>query len=391
MEDTNLYNPGRESNTLYDRAIKYLHDKYGLRFNEIALIYQIKLITGRKWQILNSDSLLIELVQEGIKINHKKLETILNSHHVSKYNPIKGYFNSLLSWDGKDHIGQLCSYVETDDDDDELFRYHLEKWLTRAVLCSLVKGKINKQCFVLSSQKQNVGKTTFWRNMVPNKLQDFYNEDLGTDKDSLIKLSKNFLINMDELAVHDKKGIDALKALISKTHINERLPYGKRQEHLDRIANLVGSTNKVSFLTDTTGNVRWLVFQILSIDFTYSKKVDIDKVWAQAYYNAFKRENYNPELTKEDIIQNEERNEKFMHWSMEKEIVAKYFEPSESQKDFMTATDIMLDLRLMGLGLRLNAVQIGKALKSLKFPVARHMGPKRAHGYLIKRKNSIKP
>lgn len=386
-KEPHLYESGKETNTLFDRAIKHIDRKYNVRFNEISLQYQIKLIEATKWSALNLNSLLIELEQAGIKMSMKKLEILFRSHLIERYNPIKGYFNRLAKWEGKDYISTLCSYVHTVDD--ELFRYHLEKWLTRTVLCALVEGRVNKQCLVLTSPKQNIGKTTFFRFLVPPDLKDFYVEDIGTDKDSLIKLSKNFIINMDELAIQGKSNINALKSFISKTHINERLPYGRRQERLERICSFVGSTNETDFLIDETGNVRWLVFEVESIDFAYSKEVDINKVWAQAYYNAFERKNYNPELTKSDVIENEKRNELFQYWTLEKELIAKYFEYGKDKGDFKTATDIIIDLRAMGVGMKLNSAKVGKALKSLKFPVARHMGPKRSHGYLAKQKFRI--
>lgn len=384
--ELSLYDSGKDSNTLYDRANKYLKKKYSIRYNEISIEFQIKPKKAKNWSILNLNSLLIELEQAGIKMSVLKLETLLKSHLIERYNPIDGYFKSLPKWDGIDHIKNLCSYLKTDND--ELFHYHLEKWLTRSVLCSLVEGRVNKQCFVLTSPIQNMGKTSFLRFFTPKKLKKFYVEDMGTDKDSLIKLAKNILINMDELAIEGGKNINALKALISKDQINERLPYGKKQEYLQRIANFVGSTNDTDFLTDETGSVRWLIFQVKSIDFNYSKQIDINKVWAQAYYNAFKRENYNPELTKEDIIQNEKRNELFQHWSMEKELIAKHFRPGEKEiDDFMTATDVIIELRAMGIGMKLSQVKIGSALKSLSFPVARQKGGRRARGYLIKKRH----
>lgn len=386
MEENKLYDIGRETNTIYDRIYNYLQDKYELRFNEIALIYQIKhKDTGTKWQQLNLSSLLIELTQAGIKTSPNILEIYLKSHFISRYNPIRGYFKNLLDWDGKDYIGELCNYIKTDND--SFFRYHFEKWLVRAVLCALEEGRINKQCLVLSSQQQNVGKSTFWRFIVPKKLNEFYSEDMGTDKDSLIKLSKNFIINLDELAIQGQRNINALKAFISKTHINERLPYGKRQERLERICSFIGSTNETDFLTDETGNVRWVIFQVMSIDFAYTKEVDIDKVWSQAYYKAYKLKDYNPELTKQDIMENESRNKSFMHWTMEKELVAKYFEYGiDEKKDFMTATDVLLELENHGIKARINKIQIGKALTSLGFPEKKHGGINRGHGYLVVKK-----
>jgi|26BtaG_2_1085354.scaffolds.fasta_scaffold00015_3 predicted P-loop ATPase len=380
----NLYDSGKDSNTLYDRAIKYLKEKYALRYNEISIQYQIKPKKTKKWSVLNFSSLLIELEQAGIGMNVLKLETLLKSHLIERHNPIKGFFKSLPEWDGIDHIKNLCGYIKTDNDN--LFNYHFEKWLTRSVLCSLIDGRVNKQCLVFTSPAQNLGKTTFFRFLVPNGLKDFYVEDIGTDKDSLIKLSKNFIINMDELHIQGQNNINALKAYISKTHINERVPYGKRQERLSRICNFVGSTNKTDFLTDETGNVRWLIFEIQHIDFKYNLEIDIEKVWSQAYYNAFQRKGYDPDLTKEDVEDNERRNELFQHWTMEKELVAKYLEPGKEEVDFMTATDVIIELRAMGVGMKLSQVKIGTALKSLSFPVARQKGGARARGYLVKKR-----
>ncbi len=62
-----------------------------------------------------------------------------------------------------------------------------------------------------------------------------------------------------------------------------------------------------------------------SFDFEYSKEIDMDKVWAQAYYNAFERKNYNPELTASDIVENEKRNEKYAQVSMEQELISHSF------------------------------------------------------------------
>jgi predicted P-loop ATPase len=79
---------------------------------------------------------------------------------------------------------------------------------------------------------------------------------------------------------------------------------------LERICSFVGSTNRTDFLTDETGSIRWLIFEVHSFDFEYSKEIDIDRVWAQAYFNAFERKNYNSELTVTDITENEKAKRK---------------------------------------------------------------------------------
>ena len=383
-EDKMLYQTDTVSKTIFDRTLKYLNAKYSLRFNTISLEFEIKRSLDKKWSSLNLSSLYIELIQSGIDIPMNKLEILVRSHLINQYNPISEYFESLKEWDGEDHIKNLCSYVKTNDEN--AFLYHMEKWFTRAVLCALEKEKINKHCLVLANTIQNSGKSTYLRFFIPRKLMNYLSEDIGLDKDSRIKLCKNLIINLDELSVLAKADINSLKAFISKTHINERLPYARKSEYLERICSFVGSTNKTDFLTDESGSVRWIIFEVIEkINFNYSMEIDIDKVWSQAYFNAYKRKGFNPELTLSDISENERRNERFTQMTLEQEMINKFYEPSDNLEEFKTATEVMMDLSTQGI--RLNHLKIGRALSSFKFPRVKH--PQRQiYGYLIRLKTT---
>ncbi|MCZ2085463.1 MAG: virulence-associated E family protein [Flavobacteriales bacterium] len=383
-EDKTLYQTGTVGKTIFDRTLKYLNAKYSLRFNTISLEFEIKRTSDKKWSDLNLNSLFIELAQSGIDIPVNKLEILVRSHLIDQYNPISEYFESLEQWDGEDHIKNLCSYVKTNNDN--AFLYHMEKWFTRAVLCALEKEKINKHCLVLANTIQNSGKSTYLRFFIPRKLMNYLSEDIGLDKDSRIKLCKNLIINLDELSILAKADINSLKAFISKTHINERLPYARKAEYLERICSFVGSTNKTDFLTDESGSVRWIIFEVIEkINFNYSMEIDIDKVWSQAYFNAFKRKGFNPELTLADISENEKRNERFTQMTLEQEMINKFYEPSDNLEEFKTATEVMMDLSTQGI--RLNHLKIGRALSSFKFPRVKH--PQRQiYGYLIRLKTT---
>ena len=376
-----LYKSSKGSVTVFDKIIKYIGKKYQLRFNEIALEFEIKTENG-DWTELNLNSLYIELTQAGINIAFNKLEILMRSHLISIFNPFENYFQNLEKWDGENHIQRLTSFVKTTDT--EPFQIHFEKWLTRSVLCALKKGYINKQCFVFYNTKQNSGKTSFLRFLIPPSLEKYYTEDIGVDKDGLIALCKNFIINIDELSVMSKTDVNILKAFISKNTVNARLPYDRKSSLMYRTSSFCGSTNRSDFLTDETGSVRWIIFEVLEIDFGYSKEININQVWAQAYHNAFERKNYNPELTAEDLIENEKRNEKFKQITLEQEILITHFEKSENKNDFLTATEIMLAMS-NALGVRMNNVKIGKALTALNFERIKH-SKKQIYGYLIKRK-----
>lgn len=248
-----LYRSTFKTATIFDLTMNYLNEKYDLRFNTISLEVEIRLKNTEEWLELNLNSLLIELIQSGIKISMQNLEILIKSHLIEKYNPIAEYFENLPQWGDENHIGKLAGFVKTNDD--EAFCYHLEKWLTRTVLCALKKDYINKQCFVLASTRQNTGKTTFLRFLIPEALKNYYSENVTVDKDGIIAICKNFILNADELSVLSKSDVNSLKSFISMNGAKVRAPYGRKPENLQRICSFTASTNRTDFLTDETGSV----------------------------------------------------------------------------------------------------------------------------------------
>ncbi len=373
--------------TIYDYALEYLLEKYDILYNEISHDFQISIKGHKKWQYLNMNSLIIELTSAGIEISTAKLEILIKSDLIEKYNPIKEYFTSLPKWDGIDHIAKLASYLPLYEE--TIFLYHFKKWLVRAIKCALEPNYFNKQALIISHSGQSSGKSTWCRFLCPPQLAEYMAEDISNDKDARIQLCRNFLYNLDELAVLSKNDVNALKAFFSKTFINERLPYDRKNTTLPRICSFIGSTNMSSFLNDETGSVRWLCFELTgSIDFSYSKEIDITGVWTQAYHLAYSEPKFNPELTVEDINENETRNIKYTKLTTEQELVAKYFKRSKNSKNFMTASDIILSLS--PLNLRLSQVNIGRALSGFGFE--RIKDPKRrVYGYLAKKRFESSP
>lgn len=370
--------------TIYDKIHQHISNKYNLLFNEISHEYLIRLKTKKKWLELNIHSLTIELTKAGLKVRITHLETYLSSHLVKKINPFKQYFEELAKWDGKDHIKVLTSYIPTGND--ILFEYHFKKWLVRTVKCALENKYFNKNCIVLAQEEQNSGKTTFCRFLCPDKLQSYIAENIGYDKDGIIQLAKNFITNLDEIDKINPKAISAYKSFFSKTSINVRLPYAKKNSSLWRTCSFIGSTNIINFLKDETGNVRWICFEVIGkIDFNYSKNIDIDKVWAQAYHLAYSDKSFYPDLTHDDIVENEKRNEKYRRISIEEELINELFVKSTDRTCFLTSTEVTSYVKKSYS--YANHITIGKALKQLGFK--RINSPITGNkGYMIKRRKN---
>ncbi len=353
------------------QAQDFIEKNYKIRYNVVSNRFEyLKLHKEPKeWTDLNENDVLIDLLKNHYQISQNILIALLKSDFVEKYNPLKDYFENLPKWNGKtDYIKKLSEYIRIKPEDKERFERNFKKMFLRSIASSL-EIALNKQAFIIVHNKQNSGKSTFLRWLCPPKLQPYYTEEIGLDKDSLIALAENFIINLDELSTLSKKDINELKSVMSKDAIKVRLPYDKRTSVLKRRCNFVGSTNETEFLSDATGNVRWVCFEIEKINWNYNKDFDINKVWSQAYTMFKKGAEY--QLTKAEIKENEIANKSFLIRTPEMELLQLYYAPSDeynSNAVFMTSTEITKAINEKTFStVRIYPNRIGKALSILGY------------------------
>jgi predicted P-loop ATPase len=366
----------------FTEAEDYLSTRYEFRRNVVSLQIEYRDTYTETYRELNENSLFRELQKVGKSISMNNLIALLKSDFVADFDPILTYF-SKLKWDGRDHISKLASYVKARDNEEWI--KHFKKHLVRTVACSLIPDYYNKQALIIIDPKQDSGKSTFCRFLCPPALSDYIAEDVSVDKDSRILLAKNLIINLDELAILSKRDIAQLKSFISKDKINERLPYDRKNTVLPRRASFVGSSNSLEILNDETGTVRWLCFDIISINWSYKAEIDINQVWAEAYHLFQTGFKYN--LTKEELLTNEERNRRFQKLTIERELLQKLFDPDNERNpnNFMTATDVMLKIKdLSNVGNHITKENTGRALKQLNYPEGRDTHSR--YGYFITQK-----
>jgi predicted P-loop ATPase len=378
IDATSTQDKSREIWSIFHQTEEFISAKYKFRYNKIKMFVEVSPLNSNVWKELNENNLYLDLQKHGIKISQSNLSAVLKSDFCKDFNPIQHYLENLPKWDEKtDHIANLSKYILAFDA--TAFEYHFKKWLVRSVFCAMDDAFFNKQALVLVSD-QNDGKTSFWNWLSPPQLCDYYTDRITTDKDGIISLARNFIINIDELASLNKQDTKQLKALFSMKNINIRVPFGRNEAHLLRRCSFVGSTNEQSFLADETGSVRWLCFNIKGINWDYAKHCNVDYVWAQAYALWKSTTNRNQwDLTKDEIALNEKRNAKFKLLSVEQELIGRYFDKAQhGQGKHFTSTDVLVYLR--PLLVTLNAVAVGRAMHSLGYDKAKVNG---IYGYWV--------
>jgi predicted P-loop ATPase len=179
-----------------------------------------------------------------------------------------------------------------------------------------------------------------------------------------------------------------LKSLFSKDRIRVRHPFARKSQTDPRRVSFVGSTNEDTFLTDTTGSVRWLCFEISTIKWNYTE-IPIDLAYSQAY--ALYKSGFKYQLTVDEITANESRNEQFQQLSPEYEYIQLYLKPGNpfDNDTFWTTTEIrhyIINKSDRKADIK-NNDKLGKALRKLGFQrVGKRVGSynQPRYGYFVK-------
>lgn len=360
----------------------YLNSKYEFKYNEVLnrTFYKEK-NKEENFKILKNykfNSIKRELSNEGISTNISEVKSLLESDFVPKYNPFKEYFYALPEWNqNTDYISELAKKVKTTDDN--LFHWAFKKWLVAMVVCSL-DDKIPNHTMLILTGKQGTGKTTWLTNLISKELKAYvYSGNVNpNNKDSTLLMSERILINVDELVGLTRSQIEGFKELITKETISERRPYGYFTENYVRRASFTGSSNHNEILMDTSGNRRFLVFEIEEID--YLNQMDMDLVYSQVM--TLIKTDFKYYFDAEDIKRIEENNKLYKQTTVEEEYLDKYFKvPSEASSDKclkMNATEVIAYLKInIGYSVNFKAVEIGKLLKAKGYPDTKLKGIKK--------------
>lgn len=203
------------------------------------------------------------------------------------YHPIREYLDS-LSWDGESHIARLAGYLQSSDPpvryasgDAPLHSVYLYRWLIGAV--AKVYDQRQNLMLVLAGP-QDIGKSELVRWLCSPRLAYYAEAPILPDSRLCdLRAIATWIWEVAELdATTRKADVSALKAFITREVVTTRHYHAKHDIKKPALASYVGTVNPGSgFLSDETGNRRFLVTTLTAIDWRYTE-VTIDQVWAEA-------------------------------------------------------------------------------------------------------------
>jgi hypothetical protein len=240
-------------------------------------------LAGVPMDDMNDADLVLEAKKKfGPKNATRELvDMILRSSQTPRYDPFKRYITTMQ--DATATTGNVTALLNTltfpATVDADFCRLLITKWLLS--VAASMHGNFSVLCLVMVG-KQNIGKTTFLRNLLPDELTAYYAESkLDDDKDAEILMCRKLIICDDEFSGKSKRDARRLKDMISKQTITVRVPYGRASQDLQRRAVLCGTSNTPDVLHDITGNRRVLPVTIEGLDFDAYAKIDRNALWGE--------------------------------------------------------------------------------------------------------------
>ena len=264
-----------------------------------------------------------------------------------------------------------------------LWEEYLRKWLVGMVAAWVDENVVNNVILVLIGE-QGSYKTTCFNYLLPPELRRYFYTKTNANRmgrDDLLTLAQYGLICCEELDTMRPAELNQLKAAVTMPAIDERAAYAHFHEHHKHIASFCGTGNNVQFLSDATGNRRWLPFEVESIRSPREHPFDYEGIYAEAY--GLYLSGFPFWFSREEIIRLNEHNRHFETPRLEVELVQEHFRvPTEGESgEFMSVANA-LQIVSGAISQKLSPVNMGRAFRELGFQYKKVLN---VRGYIVVR------
>ena len=369
-------NRGDSKTATVEEIKSFLDGHISLRFNEITsrVEYEIPADNTDTHRFMPVNDRIVNSLWSQMstitRVNIQDMYRVIESDYVPVFNPFKEYLNNLSKPGEQDYIRELAQTVRVKGGEQEqkLWHLYLKKWLVGMVASWLSEDVVNNVILVLIGE-QGAYKTTWFNYLLPPPLKQYFYTKTNANrmsKDDILTLAQYALVCCEELDTMRPAELNQLKAAVTMPSIDERAAYAHYHEHRKHIASFCGTGNNTQFLSDPTGNRRWLPFEVESILSPREHPFHYEGIYAQAlslYTSGFQYW-----FTKEEIQELNRHNKQFETPHLEHELVDLYFRrPIDSELGEFISVARALQMISNGISQKLSAVNVGRAFSDLGF------------------------
>ena len=375
-----------------DEIKAFLDDRLWLRYNVVTKRVEYRLLSSyehdaTEWQPVNDhlvNSIWVKMSREK-QVNLKHIYTVIESDSIPDYHPFKDYLEHLPKWDGQDYILAMSVSVTVKGDSEmkeqALFAQYLKKWLVGMVAGWIDDNVVNNVILVLLGE-QGSYKTTWFNHLLPPELKQYFYTKTNANRmgrDDLLTLAKYGLVCCEELDTMRPAELNQLKAAVTMPSIDEREAYAHFHEHRQHIASFCGTGNNPQFLSDPTGNRRWLPFEIESIESPRDHPFNYEGIYAQAY--ALYQQGFQYWFSQQEIQQLSVHNRQFEAPKLEQELVHLYFrKPVGVEGGIFMSIGRAMQIVSANISQKLSPMHLGRAFSELGFKRVKYNGQR---GYIV--------
>ena len=271
--------------------VEYLLDAYGITVQYDVISKETLIhIPGVSGITENSANTAVEYINSLASLNDMSIGQVPRYVSViADRNPVNSVVNWISSkpWDGEDRLQPLCDTLVTREDFPGDFKMVLvRKWGISAVAAATLSSGFHARGILTFQGSQGIGKTSWFRSLVPEGLLRDKVILTGhhldpSNKDSLTTAIKYWITELGEVDSSMKKEFARLKGTITQDKDTVRRPYARTNSEYPRRTVFCASVNEDNFLIDSTGNSRFWVIPVVEID--YQHNIDMQQVFAQLY------------------------------------------------------------------------------------------------------------
>lgn len=279
-----LHSQGKKASTNYEDFRTFFEFNYPeARFDKIKNTAFVKTKNTKKWTPIDNIREVIESEASEVGLS----PTYVNRHMQKWVSEMKPrLLIDIPNWDGKDRVTHALKCLNIKNLDQDVMIDLFKEWFAN-IFRRLDSPKNQNKMLILRGE-QGIGKDTFL-NFMLSGFEMYYSSEVvltSNQKDNYQLVSELLVGNIPEFDDTHKVSISNLKTLITSPGATFRAPYGRKSDYFPLFHSLVSSSNFNNILRDSSGNRRFMIFELEDIEFNYDH-LDSKMLLAQ-YYHLYK-------------------------------------------------------------------------------------------------------